>query len=304
MLEIIKYDEDNYEFPCLLALGCFDAFHIGHIELLKKAKLQAKINGLDLGVMMFTEGKGEKQVCTYDERIKILEQNNVKFVLAIDYNEEFKKITAEEFLATIERQINVKGYMSGRDFRFGAGAKGKSATLKTYADDEENGVWYMPVKDVTYVGEKVSTTLIKNCIEQGNLVKAGALLGRNFSITGRVIEGQNRGKKVVGFPTINLRYPNDKIEPKQGVYKVKCIVGSEEFLGIANFGTRPTFDEQNIVLEAYLDGFLGSLYGKAVTIEFVEFLREIEKFDSPAALNAQLKLDLKRARLNIRITEF
>ncbi len=299
MLEIIKYNEDEYTFPCLLVLGCFDSIHIGHAELLKKAKLQAKINGLDLGVMMFTGGKGGRQVYTFEERQKFLEQFNVKFILAIDYNEEFKKTSAGEFLEKLENKLNVKAYMSGRDFRFGADAKGKSATLKAYAEDEENGVWYMPVKDVVYVGEKVSTTLIKSCIENGNLVKAGALLGRNYSVTGFVIEGANRGKKVVGFPTVNMKYPVDKVEVKKGVYKVRCLVGEEEFVGIANYGPRPTFNEQSSVLEAYIDGFLGTLYGRSVTIEFVEFIRDIEKFESPEALNAQLKLDLQMAKLKV-----
>lgn len=299
MLEIIKYNEDEYDYPCLLVLGCFDGIHIGHAELLKKARLQAKINGLDLGVMMFKEGKGGRQVYTFEERLKFLEQFNVKFVLSVEYTEEFKKTSPTEFLSNVEQKLNVKGYMSGRDFRFGEGAKGKSSTLKAYAEDDENGVWYQLVKDVTYVGEKVSNTLIKNCIEQGNLVKAGALLGRNYAVTGFVIEGANRGKKVVGFPTVNMRYPSDKVEVKKGVYKVICNVGEESLIGIANYGPRPTFNETSNVLEAYIDGFIGTLYGRSVTVEFVEFLRDTQKFDSVDELKAQLKLDLKRAKLKV-----
>ncbi|MDE5722249.1 MAG: riboflavin biosynthesis protein RibF [Clostridia bacterium] len=299
MLEIIRYNEDNYEFPSLLVLGCFDGLHIGHAELLKKAKLQAKINGLDLGIMMFKEGKGGRQLYTFEERMKLLEQFNVKFVLLIDFTDEFKKISPQQFLESLDDKLNVKALMSGRDFRFGAGAKGKSAQLKAYAEDEENGIWYMPVKDETYVGEKVSTTLIKNCLEQGNVVKANALLGRNYSVTGIVIEGANRGKKVVGFPTVNMRYPVDKVEVKKGVYKVKCLVGEEELVGIANYGGRPTFNETSVILEAYIDGFTGSLYGRAVTVEFIEMIRETEKFESVAELTAQLKEDLKRARLKV-----
>lgn len=300
MLEIIKYDEDTYEFPSLLVLGCFDAIHIGHAELLKKAKLQAKINGLDLGVMMFVNGKGGRQICTFEERLKLLEKFNVKFVLAIDFNEEFKKTSGMEFLAKVEEKINVKGYMSGRDFRFGEGAKGKSSTLKAYAENEENGVWYLPVKDVTYVGEKVSTSLIKTCIEQGNLVKAGALLGRPYSVTSFVIEGSNRGTKVVGFPTVNMKYPVEKLEVKKGVYKVMCSVGEEEeLLGIANYGPRPTFNEISNILEVHIDEFVGTLYGRGVTVEFLEYLRDTVKFENVDELKTQIKLDLKRARLKV-----
>ena len=119
MLEIIKYNEDEYAFPCLLVLGCFDSIHIGHAELLKKAKLQAKINGLDLGVMMFTGGKGGRQVYTFEERQKLLEQYNVKFILAIDYNEEFKKQLVKEYIQgksypSLEKEYGVaKSTLSG-----------------------------------------------------------------------------------------------------------------------------------------------------------------------------------------------
>ncbi|MCD8371697.1 MAG: adenylyltransferase/cytidyltransferase family protein, partial [Clostridia bacterium] len=193
MLTIVNYKKDEYTFPALLVLGCFDAIHIGHAELLKKAKLQAKINGLDLGVMMFNGGKGGRQVYSFEERCAFLEKFNVKFVLNIDFTDEFKKTSYAEFLDTVEQYINVKGYMSGKDFRFGAGAKGKSATLKKYAEDEDNGVWYTPVKDVIFEGEKVSTTLIKECLEGGHISKANSLLGREFSVSGIVCDGNERG---------------------------------------------------------------------------------------------------------------
>ena len=98
MLEIVNYGIDEYDFPCLLVLGCFDGLHIGHAELLKKAKLQAKINGLDLGVMMFADGKGGKYLYSFEERMRFLEQFNVKFVLKIDFTEEFKNIEPGKIL--------------------------------------------------------------------------------------------------------------------------------------------------------------------------------------------------------------
>lgn len=295
MLEIVNYNVDEYGFPCLVVLGCFDGLHVGHAELLKKAKLQAKINGLDLGVMMFVDGKGGKQVYTFDERLKLLEKFNVKFVLKIDYTAEFKKTLPIDFLLNIEEKINVKAYMSGKDFRFGAGAKGKSSTLKNYAEDEENGVWYMSVKDVVWNEKKVSTTLVKEFIENGDIKSANELLGRRFSVTGTVIEGADRGKKLLGFPTMNVEYPENKIELKRGVYAVKVNLGETQYNGIANFGSRPTFDEEKELIEVYLDGYDGSAYGETINIEFAEFIRDIQKFDSPEALSAQLGKDLVTA---------
>ena len=217
MLEVIRFNEDEYNYPCLLVLGCFDGLHLGHSELLKKAKLQAKINGLDLGVMMFTngkEGKEGKQLYTFEERVKFLESFSVKFVLKIDYTDEFKRIKPLEFLSVLEEKLNVKAYMSGKDFRFGEGAKGKSSTLKSFAEDEENGVWYMSIKDFMIDDEKVSTSHIKELLNEGNVKKAGELLGRHYAICGAVTHGADRGAKVVGFPTMNIAYPENKHEVK------------------------------------------------------------------------------------------
>lgn len=296
MLEVVNYNQDEYEFPCLIALGCFDALHKGHEELLKKAKLQAKINGLDLGVMIFTEGKGGRQVYTYAERLEFLKKFNVKFVLKIDYTDDFKKTTASEFLKTIDEKINVKGFMSGKDFRFGAGAKGKSSTLKSYAENEDNGVWYMSVKDVMHGEEKISTTLIKSMLESGDILTANELLGRNFSVSGTVITGADRGNKILGFPTINIQYPQNKVEVKYGVYAVACRIGDNCYKGIASYGARPTFNEDTPILEVHLDGFYGEIYGENVTVEFCDYLRNIQKFENAEALKAQLEQDIEKIR--------
>lgn len=295
MLEIVRYDQDKYEFPSLLVLGCFDALHAGHYELLKKAKLQAKINGLDLGVMMFADGKGGRLVYTFEERKRLLESLNVRFILKIDFNESFKSISAEDFLKTLDESINIKGYMSGKDFRFGAGAKGKSSTLKNYADDEENGVWYMAVKDVTYHDEKISTTMIKSLLESGDIKTANELLTRNYSVTGEVIRGADRGKSL-GFPTMNIIYPDNKAEVKFGVYAVECTIDGTVYRGIANYGPRPTFNDDRAMLEVYLDGFSRENYGEKITVGFTDYIRDIRKFADREELKAQLARDILKIR--------
>lgn len=266
MLEIVRYNEDEYGYPCLLVLGCFDGLHIGHAELLKKAKLQAKINGLDLGVMLFTDGKGGKQLYSFDERVAFLEKYNVKFVLKIDFDDEFKKIKPLDFLASIEEKLNVKAYMSGKDFRFGQGKKGKASTLKSYAEDEENGVWYLSVKDVTCGDEKVSTTLIKSCLESGDLKTANELLGRNYSVCGAVVSADGN--------VLNLAYPENKFEVKAGVYNVKCTVGENEYCGVADCGAG---------IEIRLEGVEGGIEAETVTVEFVSCESAVEVPEEAAA---------------------
>ena len=184
--------------------------------------------------------------------------------------------------------------MSGKDFRFGEGAKGKSSTLKSFAEDEENGVWYMSIKDFMIDDEKVSTSHIKELLNEGNVKKAGELLGRHYAICGTVIHGADRGAKVVGFPTI--AYPENKHEVKEGVYTVKCSIGENVYYGIANYGGRPTFDEALPVFEVYLDGFEGTNYDEIITVEFIDYIRDIQKFDSAESLNAQLTEDILHAK--------
>ena len=268
MLEIVNFNEDSYEFPCLLVLGCFDGLHIGHAELLKKAKLQAKINGLDLGVMMFAEGKGGKQVFTFEERLKFLEQYNVKFVLKADFNNEFKSLKPLDFLAVLEDKLNVKAYMSGKDFRFGAGAKGKSSLLKNYAEDEENGVWYMSVKDVTCGDDKVSTTLVKTLIANGDLARANELLGRNFSLTATSANFADGA--------LTLAYPDSKVQIPSGEYTVKCTVGETAYAGIANYQGGDT-------LCVRLEG-LAEYNGEEVTVEFTSSEEAVQSAPAEASV--------------------
>ena len=302
MLDIIEYAKDEYAFPSLIVLGCFDAIHAGHRELFKKAKLQAKINGLDLGVMMFRDGKGGRQVYSFEERVAMLAPFNVKFVLVIDFTPEFKEIAPLDFLAAIEDKINVKAYMSGKDFRFGKGAKGKSSTLKNYAEDEDNGVWYMPVKDVMCEGEKISTTLIKRCLEEGDVRRAGRLLGENFYVEGTVVHGARRGAALLGFPTVNIKYPEWKYPVRQGVYKVTVGIDGGTYLGIANFGGRPTFGDEEELLEVHIKDFEGDLYGKTLKVGFVGYMRPVRKFADPAELSAQLAED--KAALGLSEDQF
>ena len=292
MLTEVRYNEDEYEFPCLLVLGSFDAIHAGHAELLKKAKLQAKINGLDLGVMVFKGGKGGNQICTYEEKLALIEQYNAKFVLSVDFTDDFKKTKPLDFLQIVEDKLNVKAYMSGKDFRFGEGAKGKSSTLKNYGEDEDNGVWYMPVKDVTDEnGEKISSTKIKELIENGEITAANALLGRNYSVSCEVLSAAQNGE----VTALTLVYPEGKVKIKEGVYAAKCTVAGAEYDCVAGCGEN---------FELNIKSFNGLPDGEKISVEFTDCLVGVKDANvSPAPVEELAVADETPEEENFSVKE-
>lgn len=273
----IEYGEQFSE-PCTLILGCFDGIHKGHQVLIERAKR----TGLPVGLMLLG-GKGDRILFTKEERLQIAEDFSIDFCLIV-HLESVKNLPAEDFLSTILNTINVRYFVSGEDFRFGAGALGTPLLL---ASKRETLCCPLLTED----GKKISSTSVREYVELGNVEKANALLSTPFFVLGTVVHGREVGR-TYGFPTANVVYPNRKINLGYGVYAVQ--VGTHR--GIANYGSRPTFGEENAVLEVYIDGFEGDLYGKTIRIDFLKKLRDIHKFSSKEELKAQLERDIGAMR--------
>jgi riboflavin kinase/FMN adenylyltransferase len=144
-------------------------------------------------------------------------------------------------------------------------------------------------------GEKVSSRSIKKHLTEGEVAQANVLLGERFFLLGEVIKDRGVGR-TIGFPTANILYPQDKFPLKQGVYESRVTVDGISYKGITNYGARPTFDNERVITETYLDGFDGDLYGKTLKVEFVRYLRDITRFDSVETLKRQLTKDIERVR--------
>jgi riboflavin kinase/FMN adenylyltransferase len=144
-------------------------------------------------------------------------------------------------------------------------------------------------------GEKISSGKIKRLLGDGEIQKANVLLGEEFFLQGKVVKDRQVGRKI-GFPTANIPYPQDKYPLKIGVYETRTVVDGKEYKGITNYGARPTFDNDKVVTETYLDGFSGDLYGKELKVHFVRRLRDVQKFESVDALKKQLKYDVRCIR--------
>ena len=268
-----------------MLLGGFDGLHIGHRQLLSRAKE----SGLPVGLMTIVGGKSDDNLFTFAERERIFKNSGADFVFELPFDE-IKNMTAEEFLGVLEAEFNPRLFVCGEDFRFGKGAAGSPETIK-----QSTRVRVEVLSLVEKEGKKVSSRAIKTLLKNGQIEKANTLLGEEFFLIGEVVKDRQIGR-TMGFPTANIFYPKGKFPLPFGVYETQMTVGDKTYKGITNYGARPTFTDETVVTETYLDGFDGDLYGEALTIRFVRRLRDIQKFSSSEELKNQLQKDLTEVR--------
>lgn len=286
--------------PTVVALGYFDSVHLGHRRVIETAKSLAK--ELSATTTVFTFGgnlraalsrRADKYVYSLSERQEILKEMGVEnvFVQPVDFN--FLSMGKLAFLNMLNRKFNIKGYVSGEDYKFGKFAKGTTEDLQKFAD--ANSQVYKIVETLDEGGKKVSTSRIKLLLSAGDIKGANALLGRPFSVSGTVVKDRGVGT-ALGFPTANIKIEKNKQPLKEGVYAGHVIIGGVRYSAIINFGSRPTFGENEVLVEAHIADFNGDLYGQNLTVFFDCYLREIRKFFSEGELKKQLKTDLDAIR--------
>ncbi len=280
--------------PCVFLLGYFDAVHIGHRALIARAKEIASELEIETGALTFTGGKKGAQVYVLKERERILSSLGVGFLYEADFESPFRDLSGEAFLETVADRCGVRAFVCGDDFRFGKGASCGADFLKRFCREREIEAEVLPL--ISFEGEKVSATLAKKYLDEGNIPKLNAVLGGKYFISGRVAtEGRHVGRSL-GFPTANLHPEPDKYPLSEGVYAVSVPLDGREYRGIANFGPRPTFGDGRVVCETYIDGYSGDLYGKELTVYFDFRIRDVRKFSSQEELRRQLQRDLEKIR--------
>ncbi|MGZ4121821.1 MAG: riboflavin biosynthesis protein RibF, partial [Tumebacillaceae bacterium] len=218
----------------------------------------------------------------------------------VDFTMEFAAQTAEEFVHRFLAALNPQTVVVGFDYAFGRGGKADASQLKKLA--EQVGIYVEIEGAVNRYGEKVSSTLIREKLSYGDMRLVHELLGRPYLVCGRVIHGEKRGR-LLGFPTANIELEEMYSLPKNGVYLVRLQVQNNWFAGVMNIGTKPTFhDTTHRSIEVHLLHFEGDLYGQAVRVEVLDFLRDEKKFFSVDELIAQITADVQEAQS--RITHF
>ena len=241
---------------------------------------------------MGTEEEKPPRIFPWSEKVKKLKELEVEFSFFLNFNNLLRSMTPETFIKEVLSRLSIKKIVIGDDFRFGANREGDFTFLKNWGD--ENNILIEKTETFSIHDRRVSSTRIRECLIAGDFKGAEELLGRPFTFNGKVVYGQQLGTQL-GVPTANLWLPKNKL-PIAGVYIVKVEAEGNIYSGIANMGTRPTVDGQNPVLEVHILDYSGSLYGKKITVEFLEKVRDEKKFNGLDELKEQIFKDISTAR--------
>lgn len=300
-MEIFRSVEQVVSRPCVVALGCFDGVHTGHTDVIRRAR--AISDDLCLPLCIFTFAAPPKSfftnapsrlVCSIEDKHSLFSSLGVDTVVSIEPSKKIFSVSAETFITDILiKKLCAKHVVCGFNYTFGAGGKGNAELLKDVC--KGYGVDVTACPRHAHGSITVSSSAIRDAVSEGNVRLAATLLGRPFSISAEVINGQHLARKL-GFPTVNVIPDTDIVLPKNGVYVTRVIADGEESYGITNVGVRPTVDTQILCAETHIFDFDGDLYGKRITVEFLEFIRAERKFPSVEAMSEQIYADIDTAK--------
>lgn len=284
-----------------LAVGVFDGVHLGHQHLLAQVRELGARDGLLPGVVTFdrhprqvlSAGNGVPALTTLEERQALIKAQGIPLVAVMRFDRQTAQLTAREFCDLLVRYLRLRCLVVGPDFALGKGREGTIPVLQALGLDL--GFRVAPASFFTQGDEVVSSTAIRKALAEGDVTRAGRLLGRPFSLGGVVVRGEERGQKL-GFPTANLPVNEHRALPADGVYVARAFLQGLAHPAVSYIGPRPTFGPGQRVLETYLLDFSGQLYGRDLRVELVEHLRGDIKFPSVEALKEQIARDVAAAR--------
>ncbi len=287
------------------AVGNFDGHHRGHRALLHQVVETAHRAGGTALVLTFdphpvtilVPHANLRFLTSPEEKLIRFEQAGIDEVVFLEFTPAFAALSPEDFIKDVlHGGLGVAELFVGEHFAFGKGRAGTVTDLIRFG--RQYGFQVHPVKPVIIDGEIVSSTRIRQLIQEGQMERAATFLGRLYGITGMVRHGAKRGQSL-GWPTANLKIPAGRVVPPDGIYSATVMWKGETLGAAAYVGTRPTFEESERLIEVYLLDRECDLYGQMITVQFVERLRADERFPSPEALARQIALDVERARASL-----
>jgi riboflavin kinase/FMN adenylyltransferase len=286
----------------VLTIGVFDGVHLGHKALLSEIKIQAKqLNALSCVVTfryhpdeLLSPNKSLPYLTSLNQRVKLLKAEGIDLVVTLTFNAELAALEALEFIGLLQKYLKMRGLVVGPDFALGKGRKGNIEYLRRVG--QEMGFTVITVPPVEVNHETVSSTAIRNALADGNMKRVESFAGRYFDFTGKVVRGEQRGRKL-GFPTANIDVHPRQALPPFGIYATLAHIGGKTYQSVTSIGIRPTFSEGRRTIEVYILDFEKDIYGKELKVDFIEKLRDEKKFNSVDELTEQIAADVKQGRI-------
>ncbi|HYW35874.1 MAG TPA: bifunctional riboflavin kinase/FAD synthetase [Balneolaceae bacterium] len=305
MAELVYLNDVKRVPNSVITVGTFDGVHTGHRVLMRTVLSKAKERNARSVIVTFDPhpreiinpgDAGIKLLTTLQERREILEELGIDLLVVIPFDRDFSLLSAEEFIRDIiYQQVGVSEFVIGYDHHFGHDREGTIETVERLGKQLGFDAYVVSKQEVG--DQAVSSSTIRHAIsDEGNMEKTAEMLQRYYRLSGTVVHGEKRGKKL-GFPTANIKpVEARKIIPKNGIYAVKCKIGKKEWGGMMNIGTRPTFGGTERTLEVHLFDFKEIIYGKTIEILFVKRIRDELEFNEIDELIARMKDDEVQAR--------
>lgn len=282
----------------VVALGNFDGLHRAHMTIIGNCVAEAKARGVKSAVLLFFEHpqniiapKSVKLILDSYNKTKILEDAGIENVYIHHFDRDFMMLSPEEFIEFLISIANPVALCVGYDYRFGYRAEGDTETLKELC--HQRGIDVIVTDEVKEGDVPVKSTAIRQFLKNGEIEKANAMLGRNFTLRGEVREGLQNGRKI-GFPTANVGVGENIVLPLDGVYMGYTNVEGKKYKSLINVGNNPTVNGKEVTVESHILDFNGDIYGKVIEVEFCRRLRGEIKFESLEALKKQIQRDLEK----------
>ena len=289
----------------VITIGNFDGVHIGHQALFYEVIERANaIDGTSIAMTfephplrVLKKNHTPPLITLLEQKVELIERSGVDVLICVPFTLEFAAITAVLFVEDLlVRKIGVKAIVMGEDYAFGRNREGDIALLNTLAPRLGFEVIVTSlIRSVQGVAARISSTAIRELVKAGEMQQACKMLGRHFQLRGIVVTGRDRGGKLLGFPTANLKI-EEELCPKTGIYAVTVETRRGVHLGVANIGYSPTFDDRQFTVEVHILDFNEAIYGEKIRVNFVKRLRGEIKFAGIEALKQQIGKDVESAR--------
>ena len=284
----------------VLTVGVFDGVHLGHRHLLGylmdwagSVCIPAVVTFSNRPVTVFRPGTFPSYLTTPDHKVDLLREAGIELVVPLEFTRELSEVPARQFAELLSGTLRMKGLVLGPDSALGRGREGDMAYMQ--AEGERLGFWVRSVPPLEMNGQPVKSRVVRKALVAGDVSGGARLLGRNHTLSGRVVVGDQRGR-TLGFPTANIDIYPGLLWPGDGIYATWAHIGGKRHLSATSIGVRPTFGLTQRLVEVYIMDFSGDLYGQPMTVEFVDKVRNQETFADIDVLIARIEQDVADSR--------